>query len=84
MDLKQLINLSINQTLSRTIITNGTVFVVVTVLFVFGGPVLRSFSFAMFIGSIVGTYSSIYIASPILIDYVEKSGRQLAKRIKAK
>ncbi len=84
MDLKQLINLSINQTLSRTIITNGTVFVVVTVLLIFGGDVLRPFSFAMFVGSIVGTYSSIYIASPILIDYVEKSGRPLAKKMKNK
>jgi len=84
MDLKELINLSINQTLSRTIITNGTVFIVVTVLLVFGGEVLRAFSFAMFVGSIVGTYSSIYIASPILIDYVNKSGASLSKKMKSK
>jgi len=80
--LKEIINESINQTLSRTIITNGTVFIVVTVLFLFGGDVLRGFAFAMVIGSIVGTYSSVYIASPILIDYVEKTGRQIAQRIK--
>ncbi len=84
MDFKELINLSINQTLSRTIITNGTVFIVVTVLLVFGGEVLRAFSFAMFIGSIVGTYSSIYIASPILIDYVNKTGKSLAQKMKVK
>jgi preprotein translocase subunit SecF len=80
--LKEIINESINQTLSRTIITNGTVFIVVTVLFLFGGEVLRGFAFAMVIGSIVGTYSSVYIASPILIDYVEKTGRQIGQRIK--
>jgi len=84
MDLAELINLSINQTLSRTIITNGTVFIVVTVLLIFGGEVLRAFSFAMFIGSVVGTYSSIYIASPILIDYANKSGRSLSKKLKVK
>ncbi len=84
MDLKELINLSINQTLSRTIITNGTVFIVVTVLLIFGGEVLRAFSFAMFVGSIVGTYSSIYIASPILIDYLNKTGASLSKKMKGK
>jgi len=84
MELKQLINLSINQTLSRTIITNGSVFIVVGVLLVFGGEVLRSFSFAMFIGSIIGTYSSIYIAAPILIDYAERSKKPLAQSMKNK
>jgi len=84
LELKQLINLSINQTLSRTIVTNGTVFLVVAILLFYGGEVLRSFSFAMFVGCIIGTYSSIYIASPILIDYVEKTKRPLAQKMKNK
>lgn len=82
--LKDLINESINQTLSRTIITSGTVFTVVAVLFFLGGEVLRGFSAAMLIGVIVGSYSTIYIAAPILIDYVEKSGRPLAQKMKNK
>lgn len=82
--LKEVINDSINQTLSRTIITSGTVFLVVAVLYFMGGEVLRGFSFTMLIGVIVGTYSSIYIASPILIDYVEKTGHQFTKTMKAK
>jgi SecD/SecF fusion protein len=60
------------------------VFLVVAVLFVNGGEVLRGFSFAMLIGIVVGTYSSIYIASPILIDYVEKTGHQFTKKIRGK
>ena len=80
--LKDVINESINQTLSRTIITNGTVFIVVVILFLFGGEVLRGFAFAMVVGSIVGTYSSVYIASPILIDYAERSGKPIDRRIR--
>jgi len=63
------INRSINETLSRTIITSATTLLVVLVLFIFGGPVIRDFSFALLIGIFVGTYSSIFIASPILIEY---------------
>ena len=82
--LKEVINESINQTLSRTIITSGTVFLVVAVLYFMGGEVLRGFSFAMLIGVVVGTYSSIYIAAPILIDYVERTGHQFTKTMKTK
>lgn len=63
------INKSINQTMSRTIMTATTVFLVVTVLLLFGGDVLRGFSFAMFIGCLIGTYSSIFVAAPIVVDF---------------
>ncbi len=82
--LKEVINDSINQTLSRTIITSGTVFLVIVVLFFNGGEVLHGFAFAMLFGTIIGTYSSIYIAAPILIDYAEWSGRPIAKKMKNK
>ena len=62
-----LINISINQTLSRTILTSGLTFLTVLSLFFFGGPVLNGFAFALVVGIIVGTYSSIFIASPILV-----------------
>ena len=61
------VNNSINQTLSRTILTSGTTLIVVICLFVLGGEVIHDFSFALIVGVIVGTYSSIYIASPILL-----------------
>ena len=62
------INGSINRTMSRTVMTATTVFLVVTVLLIFGGDVLRGFSFAMFIGVVFGAYSSIFVAAPIVID----------------
>lgn len=61
------VNNSINQTLSRTILTSGTTLLVVLCLFLLGGEVIHDFSFALIVGVIVGTYSSIYIASPILL-----------------
>ena len=61
-----IINASINQSLSRTIITSLTTFFVVMILWLFGGEVIHNFAFAMMVGVIVGTYSSIYIASPIV------------------
>lgn len=64
---ESLVNLSINQTLSRTVLTSGLTFLAVLSIFLFGGPVLNGFSFALVVGIIVGTYSSIFIASPILI-----------------
>jgi preprotein translocase subunit SecF len=66
-NLIELLNWSINQTLSRTIITSLTVFSVVTFLFVLGGTSIRDFSLTMFVGTIAGVYSTIYIASPMLI-----------------
>lgn len=61
-------NLSINDTMNRTLITSFTTLIVVLILLIFGGEVLRGFSFALFVGIIAGTYSSIYIASPSVID----------------
>jgi len=68
----KLINSAINDTLSRTIITSATVFVVVLILFLFGGDALKGFSLALLIGVIVGTYSSICIATPIVVDFSNK------------
>ncbi|MBS1558975.1 MAG: protein translocase subunit SecDF [Bacteroidetes bacterium] len=68
-DRPKLFNDAINSTLSRTLITSGTVLVVVIVLLIFGGEVLRGFSFALMIGMFIGTYSSIFIASPIVLDF---------------
>lgn len=67
MDLYGLINLSVNETLSRTIMTSGTTAVAVLALYLFGGEVLHGFSFAMLWGILVGTYSTIYVAAPFLI-----------------
>jgi preprotein translocase subunit SecF len=67
MPLIELLNLSVNETLSRTLMTSGTVFLAVLALFLFGGPVLYSFSVAMLWGIIVGTYSSIWIACAALV-----------------
>jgi SecD/SecF fusion protein len=64
-----LINTAINETLSRTIITSATVFTVVMILFLFGGDALKGFSLAMLVGVLVGTYSSICIATPIVVDF---------------
>ena len=62
-----MVNDSVNQTLGRTILTVFTVFIVVLVLYFFGGDGLHSFAFAFLVGVIVGTYSSIYIAAPVLL-----------------
>lgn len=67
MDLGALIDLSINQTLSRTVMTSGTTLLALFALFVFGGEVLRDFTFAMIFGIFIGTYSSIFIAAPVLL-----------------
>ena len=65
--LESLINKSVNQTLSRTIMTSGLTFLTVIALFLFGGPVLHGFSFALVVGIIIGTYSSVFVASPIVL-----------------
>jgi preprotein translocase subunit SecF len=67
-DILTVMNRSVNTTLSRTIITSGTVFLTVLMLFVFGGEVNRSFAFTFLIGIITGTYSSVYIASAFVVD----------------
>lgn len=66
------VNRSINTTLSRTIITSGTTLLVVTVLFIFGGEVLRGFAFALLVGILIGTYSSIFVASPIVVELQDR------------
>ncbi|MFB9864992.1 protein translocase subunit SecDF [Rufibacter immobilis] len=65
---RDIVNPALNSTFSRTIITNLTVLLVVIVLFVFGGETLRGFSFAMLVGSLTGTYSTLFIAAPIVVD----------------
>jgi preprotein translocase subunit SecF len=82
--LEQVINRSVNQTLSRTIMTSGLTFLTVIALFLFGGAVLHGFSFALVVGIIIGTYSSVFIASPIVLfwhnwfDDRKKSGAAIA------
>jgi len=66
-----IINRAINQTLSRTIMTSLTVFLTILILFIFGGEVTRGFAFAMLIGVITGTYSSIFVAAPVLVDFAK-------------
>jgi preprotein translocase subunit SecF len=74
--LSDIVNRSINQTLSRTVLTAGLTFLTVLALYVFGGEVLRGFSFALVVGILIGTYSSIAIAAPILVAYQDwRSGR---------
>ena len=70
-----IVNRSINESLSRTIITSLTTFVVVMILWLFGGEVIHNFAFAMIVGVIVGTYSSIYIASPLVI-YLHENAKK--------
>ena len=77
MPLAESINLSINQTLSRTMLTSGTTLAVVLSLFFYGGPVINNFAFALLIGVVVGTYSSIFVASPV---YYELAKRAIAKK----
>jgi SecD/SecF fusion protein len=77
-DREKLFNDAINSTLGRTLITSGTTLIVVLVLLLFGGEVLRGFSFALLVGIGVGTFSSIFIASPVVLD-LETSAAQIKK-----
>jgi preprotein translocase subunit SecF len=79
--LADIVNKSINQTLSRTILTAGLTFLTVLALFLFGGEVLHAFSFALVIGILIGTYSSIAIAAPILVAYQEWRGERGKKPV---
>lgn len=76
MPLKDLMNKSLNETLSRTIITSGTIFIVLVVLLVFGGEVTRGFAFALTVGIVTGTYSSIYLASAAVLEWAERSQKK--------
>jgi preprotein translocase subunit SecF len=71
-----ILNRSINETLSRTIITSGTTLLVVLSLFVLGGGVIHNFAFAMLVGIVVGTYSSIFVASPLLLLWQRKAAKR--------
>jgi preprotein translocase subunit SecF len=88
--LAEIVNASINQTLSRTVLTSGLTFLTVLSLYLFGGEVLHGFSFALVVGILIGTYSSIAVAAPMLVAYLEsrvKSGKPVSlptgKKVKA-
>jgi SecD/SecF fusion protein len=71
-DKATIINTAISQTLSRTVMTSLTVFLTILILFIFGGEVTKGFAFAMLVGVITGTYSSIFVAAPILVDFARR------------
>ncbi len=77
---EETMNQSINETLSRTILTSGTTLIVVAALFVLGGGVIHDFAFALLVGVVVGTYSSIFVASPILLIWEGKFGQKAQKK----
>ena len=72
-EIKEFMNTSLNSTLSRTINTSLTTFFVLLIIFIFGGEVIRGFMFALMVGVIVGTYSSLFVASPIMLDTISKT-----------
>jgi preprotein translocase subunit SecF len=74
--LSEIVNKSINQTLSRTVLTSGLTFLTVLSLFLFGGEVLNGFSFALVVGILIGTYSSIAVAAPMLVAYQDWRGKR--------
>lgn len=75
--LTDLMNEAINKTMSRTILTGGTTLLAVFILLLFGGEVLRAFSFTLFFGIIIGTYSSIFVASALVLDYAARSKKKI-------
>ncbi len=82
MEISGLVDLSINQTLGRTIITSGTTLIVVLAIFIFGGSVIHDFSFALLVGIVIGTYSSIFVASPILLAWPGTTTQSLGLAVK--
>jgi len=82
-DLQTLLNTSVNQTLSRTLISTGTTFMAVLSLFLFGGEVLRGFAFTMVVGVLVGTYSTIFIATPFVLWWRRLKGKEPAAKATA-
>ncbi|MDP4647115.1 MAG: hypothetical protein NWS80_08285, partial [Akkermansiaceae bacterium] len=76
-------NEAINQTLSRTILTSSTTIVTVLILAIFGGAALRDFSMTILVGLVVGTYSSIFVASPIVLWWSSRKGGNLRKDVLA-
>ena len=83
-DLTTIMNRSINQCLSRTVITSLTTFFVLLILFLIGGEVIKGFAFAMLIGVIVGTYSSIFVASPVILEWQKRHGGKRELRMAKK
>ncbi len=75
------VNQSVNQTLSRTVITSFTTLVVVLFLFFFGGPVIHDFAFALLVGVLVGTYSSLFVASPVLVEWQAASQSRRQRKL---
>jgi preprotein translocase subunit SecF len=69
--------MGINKTMSRTILTGGTTLLTVFVLLIFGGEVLRAFAFTLFFGIITGTYSSIFVASALVLDYANRTKKKI-------
>ena len=72
------VNRSINGTLSRTVVTSTTTLIVTMILFIFGGEVLRGFSFALTFGVVIGTYSSVFVASPVLVELEKRAEKATA------
>lgn len=82
--LLEIVNVSINQTLSRTVITSFTTFMVVFLVLIFGGEVLFGFALALTIGIITGTYSSIFMASPVVIEWANYQEKKMHERLQTK
>ena len=78
--IERIINLSLNQTLSRTILTGLMTLLVVVILYLFGGEVIHNFAFCMLIGILIGTFSSVYIAAPLVVEWYKKHEVQKTKR----
>ena len=77
MPIKEVLNKSINRTMSRTILTGGTTLLTILVLLIFGGEVLRAFAFTLFFGIVIGTYSSIFVASALVLEYANRSKKKV-------
>jgi len=80
-DVRDIMNYSLNKTLARTLLTSITTLITVGVLFLFGGPGLRNFALTLIVGVIVGTYSSIFIAAPVVLWWARKSGTNLRREV---
>ena len=74
-NIDEVVNISLNETLKRTVITSFTTLMVVAILFIWGGPVINRFAFALIIGVLIGTYSSLFVASPVMV-YFEKASKK--------
>ena len=79
---EEVLNLALNSTISRTLNTSLTTFVVLLAIFIFGGEVIRGFIFALLVGIIVGTYSSLFVATPVVFDTIKKTETEKVLRSK--